>query len=210
MSKFVRQLDIINQEELEFPIHVIGAGGIGSWTTLLLAKMGCQNIKVYDDDIVEEHNVVSQFFQDNQLGQKKIDALHDNVLAQTGIEIVPAPQNIEPTIDKGLIIIGVDSMEIRHQLSQMFKDKDCYIIDGRMGGLQLEIYCCPASQYETTLVAIGEADSDPCTARSICFNCAVIAGLIVNYVRLFAKKKLSNQAITFLFDNIKLLYGKQI
>jgi len=206
MSKYTRQLDLINEKELNFPIHVIGAGGIGSWTTLLLAKMGCSNIKVYDDDVVQEHNIASQFFKESQLGMKKIEALHDNVLEQTGIEIVPAPQSIEPQIEKGLIIIAVDSMEVRHQLNELFKDKDCYIIDGRMGGLQLEIYCQPANEYSSTLVAVGQASPDPCTARSICFNCAVIGGLIVNYVRLFAKKKLNNQGITFLFDDIKLFY----
>ena len=207
MSKYTRQIDIINEQELDFPIHIIGVGGIGSWTTLLLAKMGCQNIRVYDDDIVEEHNIASQFFQGNQLGMKKIEALYENILNQTNTKIICGPQSIESEIDEGLIIIAVDSMQERHNLNQLFKDKNCYIIDGRMGGLQLEIYCIPANQYEATLVAIGETNPDPCTARSICFNCAVIAGLIANYVRLFAKKKLPNQTITFLFDNIKLLYG---
>jgi molybdopterin/thiamine biosynthesis adenylyltransferase len=208
MSKYTRQVDIINEQELDFPIHIIGAGGIGSWTALLLAKMGCPNLKVYDDDTVQEHNIASQFFKETQLGQKKVDALHDNVLEQTGIEIVPAPQSAETEITQGLIIIAVDSMAVRQELNELFKDKNCYIIDGRMGGLQLEIYCVEAKEWISTQVAIESVSHDLCTARSICFNCAVIGGLIANYVRLFAKKKLSKQGITFLFDNIKLLYEK--
>lgn len=202
MSKYIRQLDLINQEELKFPIHIIGAGGIGSWTTLLLAKMGCSNITVYDFDNVEEHNTASQFYKDNQLGKLKTESLMKNVLEQTGIKIKTDIPEHEQYIKEGLIIIAVDTMQMRIDLNEMFKDKDCYIIDARMGGLQLEIYNQPADKYQSTLVAIDKVDQDPCTGRAISFNCAVIGGLITNLVRLFVNKKLKDGEFTFLFDNL--------
>ena len=139
-ERYTRQLDLINIEELNFPIHIIGAGGIGSWTALLLAKMGCPNISIYDNDTVEEHNIASQFFKQNQLGGQKTDSLSSNIEEQTGI-ILNAKINIdEEQITEGLIIIAIDSIEERIRLANIYKDRNVYIIDGRMGGLQLEIY----------------------------------------------------------------------
>jgi len=85
------------------------------------------------------------------------------------------------------------------------KDKNVYVIDGRMGGLQLEIYCCPSSIYETTLVNPNNVSHDSCTARSICFNCAIIGGLIANFVRLYVNKELTNQELIFGFNDLSLL-----
>ena len=204
-ERYTRQLDIINQSELNFPIHVIGAGGIGSWTTLLIAKMGCPDIHVYDDDIVEEHNVASQFFKQDQLNMNKVSALAINVIEQTGINIKPKQKIDEERITEGLIIITIDSMSERIRLANIYKDIPLYIIDGRMGGLQLEIYCAPSATYVATLINPNEVSRESCTARSICFNCAVIGGLIANFVRLYAKRELINQELTFGFNDLSLL-----
>lgn len=204
-ERYTRQLDLINQDQLNFPIHILGCGGIGSWTTLLLAKIGCPDISIYDNDIVEEHNIASQFFTPIQLGLKKRIALMNNIKQQTGIEIKPKENIDEEQITEGLIIIAIDSMEERIQLGNIYKDKNVYIIDGRMGGLQLEIYCCSASTYVATLVNPIDVSHEPCTGRAICFNCAIIGGLIANFVRQFSKKELKDQELTFGFNDLSLL-----
>ena len=204
-ERYARQLDIINQQELNFPIHIIGAGGIGSWTALLLAKMGCPDISVYDDDIVEEHNVASQFFMTDQLGTTKTFSLRKNVIEQTGIDIKQKTNIDEEQITEGLVIIAIDSMQERHRLANIYRERNLYIIDGRMGGLQLEIYCVPSTTYVATLVNPNEVSPDSCTARSICFNCAIIGGLIANFVRQYAKKELINQELTLGFNGLSLL-----
>lgn len=204
-TRYTRQLDLIDTSLLQFPIHILGAGGIGSWTTLLLAKMGCPYITLYDDDKVEEHNIASQFYKEKDLNLSKSVAIRKNILEQTGININIAPISIEHEIKDGLIIITIDSMERRNELSQIFKDRNLYIIDGRMGGLQLEIYCYPTQDYPKTIVPLRDVSHDACTGRSICFNCAVIGGLIANYVRLYSQKKIKNSSITFGFNDILLL-----
>ena len=70
-TRYARQLDIVDVEKLSIPIHIIGNGGIGSWVSLLLCKMGCSNIHLYDEDTVEEHNIASQFFKLEDLGKEK-------------------------------------------------------------------------------------------------------------------------------------------
>jgi len=205
MTRLARQIDIIDSHELEFPIHIIGCGGIGSWTALLLAKMGCSNIYLYDNDIVEDHNVASQFFKESQLKQKKTDALAYNIKEQTGVECFCTSNEMEANIKEGLVIIAVDSMAERIKLNDLFKDKNVFIIDGRMGGLQLEIYCNQMSTYVATLTSPDTVSHDLCTARSICFNCATIGSLIANFVRKYAKKELKDCSIIFDFNSITLL-----
>jgi len=205
MSKYSRQLDIINVDELNVPINVIGAGGIGSWTALLLAKIGCPDIRVYDFDLVEEHNCASQFFEESQIGKTKVEALQENVLKQTGIKISTFDAEVENEISSGIVILAIDSMEERIRLGELYKDKDIYIIDGRMGGLQLEIYSCHSILYPSTTVNPDDVHQDACTAKAISFNCAVIGGLVVNQVRLFLKGKKQDGQLTYLFDENKLL-----
>jgi tRNA A37 threonylcarbamoyladenosine dehydratase len=201
MSKFKGQLDIVNENSLKFPIHVIGAGGIGSWTTLLLAKMGCKNINVYDFDVVEEHNTASQFFKPSQLGLSKLDALEENVFEQTGIKILKMQgNNLEEKIDSGLVIFALDSMERRIELGNVFKDKDLMIIDGRMGGTQMEVYSAHSSRYLSTTIDPALASQEPCTRKAISFNCACIGGMIANQTRHYANKKLKEECLLFLFD----------
>ncbi|HNV61446.1 MAG TPA: ThiF family adenylyltransferase [Candidatus Cloacimonas acidaminovorans] len=210
-ERYKRQLDIVNPELLGLPIHIIGCGGIGSWTALVLAKMGCNNISVYDDDIVEDHNVASQFFKESQLEMKKVDALSENVLEQSGIRLSRHENKdeeligVEPTEDAELVILALDSMAERIRLGELYKDRNLYIIDGRMGGTQVEIYTRKASEYLGTTVDPETIVPDICTARSICFNCVTIGGLIGNFVRMFANKNISNNDIVFGLDNMILL-----
>jgi tRNA A37 threonylcarbamoyladenosine dehydratase len=204
MSKYERQLDLIKPEELAFPIHVIGCGGIGSWTTLMLAKMGCQDITVYDDDLVEEHNVASQFFNEKDLGELKREALCNSVLKQSGVTIKTSANNNEQLINNGLVIFAVDSMEERIKLGGMLKNKNIFLIDGRMGGLQLEIYCREINNYEETLCEPLNVSQDSCTGKSIGFNCATIGSWIANMVRLYSKRRLTERDIIFDFENITL------
>ena len=168
--------------------------------------MGCPNISIYDNDTVEEHNIASQFFKQNQLGRQKTDSLLSNIKEQTGI-ILNAKINIdEEQITEGLIIIAIDSIEERIRLANIYKDRNIYIIDGGMGGLQLEIYCCPSTTYVATLINSDYISREPCTGRAICFNCAVIAGLISNFVRQFSKKELIDVAYkSMVFSNADLM-----
>ena len=205
-----RQADIITDKDLDFPIHILGAGGIGSWVVLTLAKMGCENLIVYDDDKVEDHNIASQFFKEDQLRLNKVDALYDNVLEQTGIQITPII-NIkeEETITDKLIIITIDSMAERIRLGKIYEKRNIDIIDGRMGGLAFEIYNTTAKEYLSTTIAPADVDHEPCTRRSISFNCLVIAGLIANQVKQYAKKDFKSRGeLMFDFNSQTLIKDK--
>src|SRR3990167_10670430 len=117
---FSRQLDLVKPDELDFPILVIGAGGIGSWTTLALAKMGCRNITVVDFDKVGEHNTPSQIYTFKYKGEYKVKALAQIVKELTDVDILTFTEKFQdwytifPKYD--VIISGVDSIASRQEI----------------------------------------------------------------------------------------------
>ena len=203
MERYKNQSDIFTP--IDIPIHIIGIRGIGSWTAFILAKMGCQDINLYDFDEVEDHNIASQIYKEDQIGLSKQQSLQQNIKDFSGINCSLFSIEQEINIRRGIVIIAVDSMEERIKLYNIFKDKDVFIIDGRMGGLQLEIYNSPASQYNETLVDPNNVEPDACTAKSICFNCAIIGGLIANFVRQYLQGTLPCHQVTFGFNDLMLL-----
>lgn len=213
IEKYSRQLDIVDVEKLSLPIHVIGCGGIGSWTALMLAKMGCSNVTIYDFDEVEYHNCASQYFEERQIGMLKTEALVSNVYAQTGVGLNIGDVEEEKNISEGVVIIAVDSIEMRWKLNDFYKDKDLFIIDARMGGLQAEVYCVMSMAYESTLVQPEDVQREVCTAKAISFNCALIGSLIANYIRLYVNGNMDLSEFrerTFMFDPVLMIRPKPI
>ena len=74
-----RQAGLVDMKIFECPITVVGAGGIGSFTTLALAKIGFTDIRVFDDDRIEIHNLGNQFYRRKDLNKPKVEALRDIV-----------------------------------------------------------------------------------------------------------------------------------
>ena len=75
--EFLRQLDLVSPDTLDLPIHLIGCGGIGSFTALVLSKMGVQHLHLYDPDGIEEHNLPNQLFRLRDVGRSKVEALQE-------------------------------------------------------------------------------------------------------------------------------------
>jgi len=74
------------KEDTNETIIIGGAGGIGSWLTIMLARAGflCH---VYDYDVIEEHNIGGQFFRLNDVDSTKVQALHTIVRDFTGEQV---------------------------------------------------------------------------------------------------------------------------
>jgi molybdopterin/thiamine biosynthesis adenylyltransferase len=56
-----------------------GCGAIGSWTAIMLARMGIRNFRLIDKDRVEIHNVSTQAFTPQNVGQYKTRALQEHL-----------------------------------------------------------------------------------------------------------------------------------
>jgi len=175
------------------PIHVIGVGAIGSIATLMLAKVGFNNITCYDHDKVEEHNLPNQFYPMDSIGHYKVEALQKIVLDYTGIEISPHPVKWEEQHLKGIIISSVDSMSVRKQIfnNVLLNPAIKYLIDPRMAGLDFRIACVNydnAKKY--SWYPDAEASPEMCGARSIMFNVGIVGGIVVNMACMIAQDRI--------------------
>ena len=58
-----RHTDLIKNVPMDSTINIYGAGSIGSYTALTLAKLGFKNIAVFDNGFVDEENIAPQFYE---------------------------------------------------------------------------------------------------------------------------------------------------
>lgn len=210
-NRFIRQQELVDPKIFNTPIQVIGAGAIGSFTVLTLAKMGFTEISVYDTDIVEEHNLPNQYYPENAIGQEKVYALEHMVLAMTGIGIDPCKYLWDLDIPlKGLVISAVDNMATRKELFKAFsRNPDCVgLIDGRMGGQQAEVYCIKSGdgeaykKYKACLWSDTEASQVRCTQKAVLYNVLWIASQIANLSRLLLEDKPTPWGQLYDFENV--------
>ena len=201
MSLLTRQSRLVDSSILTCPLTIIGAGGIGSFTTLTLAKMGFENITVLDDDTVEEHNIPNQFYRYQDLEEPKVEALKNIVeeFSNTTIDYEPIRFTKDTLIEfQGLWIMAVDNMDTRKNIYNLaYKHHNLItgIIDGRMGGQQAEVYTVnmqdrmERAAYNNTLWEEAETAQIPCTERAVIYNVLWIASTIANSARLLLEKK---------------------
>ena len=119
MISTVKQGDYFQPiDDLKAPIHIIGVGAIGSTLATMLARMGVQELNIYDIDTVEMKNICNQEYYDRHIGYTKIEAIYDILT-----EINP---NIKVKINKegwkegtrlsGYIFMCVDNIDLRRKI----------------------------------------------------------------------------------------------
>lgn len=116
-DNFSRQINIIDVEKFNTPIHIIGAGATGSWVALSLSKMGIQNITVYDFDEVGMHNLPNQMFGLNHIGKNKALSIKSLIRNLTGFNIRAKDRKIESgELLQGIVFILTDTMKSRKDI----------------------------------------------------------------------------------------------
>ncbi len=121
------------------------------------------------------------------------------------------PDKFNPKIDTfpdDVLIVAVDSMKERRKIcSEMKRAKRTFpkmLIDGRMGGGQLEVYCVHSyKEWEDTFVE--HPSDDPCGARYICYTSMVIGAFIANQVKRFLKGEKLKSEILFNINTYQIL-----
>jgi hypothetical protein len=174
-------------------IIVGGAGGISSWLTLLLSRIGIVCI-VFDDDIFEEHNVGGQFVRWSQVGDRKIVALKNNVSDFSKINIQGVNAKYDTTsITSSIMLSGFDNMEARRIMYHRWKennqnDQNALLIDGRLLFEQIQIFCVTTDpeimkRYEENFL-FGDEDVEnlSCTTTQTSHTAAMIASLMTAFL----------------------------
>ncbi len=205
---FHRQLDVLDVPRLaRTPITVIGAGAVGSFTVLALAKCGAECITVYDDDTVESHNLPNQWYRLTDLGRPKVEALRELVREMTGVEITVHVARFTNQPASEVTICAVDSMDVRIQLWRALHPRPAMWIDARMGAEVGKVMCVGAfgSWYEETLHPSSEAYRAPCTARATMYCASGLAAFIAGQVANYASDRPTRDEITVDFRNALIL-----
>lgn len=192
-DRFLRQLDILKPEVCQETIFIIGAGATGSFVALALAKMGFENIIVFDEDKVEEHNFPNQIFPLEAIGVNKAEALANVVKQFTGVEITAIPRFYTTEPLAGIVISALDSMSGRKQIFENCQEKQTVrlLIDSRTGAevfrvLTINMSVGPEREYYAkTLFNDADAEEAPCTARSIIYSVLAVSACIANQVKSF-------------------------
>lgn len=186
-----RQIDLVPMSILGTPITIVGAGAIGSWVALGLAKSGFDRITAFDFDTVDVVNMSSQFYGIKDIGQNKVDALASRIHEITGTHIVPIAEPFSQLKAKGIVIMAVDSMAARKEIFQAQKEnfRCMWVIDARMGSEMALLYTAnpndptDVDHYERTLYSDSEATQERCTAKATTYCSLVLSGLVCKAVK---------------------------
>lgn len=187
-----RQLDIVPIRVLSEPITIIGAGAIGGWTTLALAKMGFENLTVFDDDVVSVENMNSQFYRHQDIGKLKVVALEELVADFTGTHISYFQERYLAGELPGIVISAVDNMQVRKTVWEEHQKnpwRTRAIIDPRMGAESALLYVMDPKRpedvqtYPKTLYGDDDAVQERCTAKATIYTANLLSGLVVKAVK---------------------------
>lgn len=91
MNKFkheqiYRGEDLLDKLKL-VKVTICGIGALGSNLADNLARQGFSSLKVIDKDRVEDHNISTQLYGENDVGALKVDALRNKLFRNIGTEI---------------------------------------------------------------------------------------------------------------------------
>lgn len=156
-------------------IDVIGAGATGSRIAMELAKLGVQNLHVWDFDEVEEHNIANQVFGVGDIGKSKVEALAERIENDTGLKIEAHNEEVTGRHILGSIVfLLTDTMSSRKAIWEgalRYKPAVNAVIETRMGRDEGRVYTLsPTSPpeielWESTLCEDEEASDSLCGAR---------------------------------------------
>lgn len=198
MDQSTRTVDYRRQTEVFTPfgftktVDIIGAGATGSHVAYILAKMGVRNIRAFDFDKIEEHNVPNQLYSLADVGKPKVKALQDCIESMTSIKIAGIDQKIESGVEYAagnIVFLLTDTMSSRKDIFKSFlklRPNVELVIETRMGADSGRIYAFnPArpsqiEEWEKTLYEDSEAETSLCgSSISVCCTAVNIASMAV-------------------------------
>ena len=214
-GEYIRFVEIFNPDDyLMYGISIVGLGGIGSPTAMLLAKMGFKYFELWDDDKVEPHNVSTQMYFRRNMGSDKV-IITDDILKQCNIKISDntVKKHIQKFTEKDMfevpiVISAVDNMKSRKIIFEnALKSNVRLLIDGRMGGEMFTIYTVNLlneKEIKKYTESFHEDVQLPCTARAINYNTFGISSFIVRQLIKVLNNEKYPREINFDYKNLVL------
>lgn len=197
-ASLIRQQDLIPESILGTKIHIIGAGAVGSETAMTLAKMGFDNLTIWDDDVVSVENISSQMYGFSDIGKPKVEALAKHLEYFAGVTPEMKAIRYENGQLSGIVICAVDSMSARRQVfagQAGLSVGSPLVIDPRMGAEFAAVHTYrpmdmdTCESYAKTLHSDQDSVPEPCTAKATSYCSRALASLVAVTVKSFLKKE---------------------
>lgn len=211
-----RHMELFDADTFNTQINVIGAGATGSWLVLQLAKLGIKGelIKVYDFDMIEEHNIPNQSYGIPNIGFPKVTALQGDIERDTNTQIKIFNEKFEEQRLSGYVFLMVDSMAERKRIfdaSIKMKRNVKLLIEPRMGLDVGRVYnvdpndLSQIEKYEGCFYSDEEAEVSACgTSQSVITTAmAVSAWCVRQIIEHHAGNELDNEILLdFKYNNL--------
>lgn len=191
-----------------YTVHLIGCGGIGSWTAMFLSRIGF-NLYIYDNDIIDNTNLSGQFFTRDDIGHNKATAISTLCDKFDGKNHHAIPFKFNYNGDNApydIIISAVDNIETREYLFHIYNklkaNVDILFIDGRLSAEFWQLFVLHRNSnsydidmYRESLDQLNNLDDDPCTFKQTSHIAAMLAANIVTIITNYITNKKSNMPI---------------
>lgn len=172
--------------KIKYDILILGAGGIGSWVGLCLARIG-HSLIIFDNDSYETVNMAGQFVSNDSIGLPKATSLVNELKRFTDEGKYYGVDLKYDSKSKTLPIVFscFDNMEARSIAFNLWKQQEdrLLFIDGRLTAESYQVFvCCKGNEafYEKTLFPDEEAAELPCSYKATTHTAMMIAAEMVN------------------------------
>jgi len=146
-----------------------------------------------DFDVVEESNLASQGYLEEDLGKLKVEATAELCRRiNNSAEIEVRPKRFRRSMEVGnTVFCCVDKIQVRQLIWGAVGDEVLFFCDGRMSAEVLRILtaCDSDSRYHypKTMFAAKEAYTGSCTAKTTIYCANIAAGLMVSQFTRFLR-----------------------
>ena len=187
-------------------ILVLGAGGIGSWLSLFLSRIGA-NLYIYDMDLYEEHNMSGQAVTKSSIGTLKTVAIKQLIEKfSPDCEVSLGGEYTSESMTNDIVLCGFDNMKARKVAflrwkafvednvgfsNEEYEEKrrTSFFMDGRLNAEHLQIFSIRGDDKEAIkkyekehLFDDSEVEEQDCTFKQTTHCAAMIASKMVSFL----------------------------
>jgi len=171
-----------------------GLGGIGSWLTLFIGRIGVRSMAIYDMDMYERHNLGGQFATERDIGKLKRSAIRENIrMFGSTTRVLGFGRYSTDSMTTNVMFSCFDNMEARKSmfanwLNGNSENNNAIFIDGRLTMELMQVFCIQRNdikaidKYRTEfLFSDDEVEEAACTLKQTSHSAAMIAGFMTSF-----------------------------
>lgn len=168
-------------------VAVCGAGALGSHLVDALARVGVVSLRAIDFDRVEEHNISTQLYGEDEVGLFKVEALRNHLFRATGVELDAVRKTLSAdnarTLlkDVGLVVDAFDNAKARQAVQDHCRGAGVPCLHAGVNGdygevVWDDVYRVPRDVGE------GDACDYPLACNLVTLVAAIVAESVIRFI----------------------------